>query len=156
MTLINKLHQHLFAASCGKQHSEMLQIVAGLEAEATNLFLQMLARAATGQQQASKPKQIEIQCHECITQSSLTMQATSSSLPLASQAATQAASSAQPTLARTQDSTPQTHQSPSAPKLGLQAQARHHVLSNSAALHCVSHSSPLGKKAGVSLATHVP
>ena len=31
----------------------VLQIVAGLEPEATNLFLQMLARAATGQQQAS-------------------------------------------------------------------------------------------------------
>ena len=32
----------------------MLQIAAGLEPEATNLFLQMLARAATGQVQASK------------------------------------------------------------------------------------------------------
>lgn len=39
---------------CGPKHAGMLQIVAGLEPEATNLFLQMLAMAANGQQQASK------------------------------------------------------------------------------------------------------
>lgn len=81
------------------------------------------------------------------------MQAASSTIPLAPQAAAQAASSTQPSSATIHDfSAAQTHQSPSEPELGPQAQASHHVLSVSAGLHCVSASSKVERNAGLSLA----